>query len=686
MSIDKFKTILATNAFDQLTPYTQPHAWNDMSTPERELLGILFVKQGEHQITNGDSKVLESFELASQVAPDSPVVFYRQALVYAAQEQNIRCLLAAKKALEKTLHLDPTHFGAWHSLANVLVKIGLFNDDITYFYQADEKFHEAEHLAKHQHNPVDATLYWHWGVCWYHMGKHSGEAVDFFRALEKFRLAEQQGCDEGGFHNDYGNVLVDLALLVTNRKELFLEAIDHYLCFNRKSLKHYEGWLNLAFTYQRLFELTHLSDYFHEAKECFEMASELNPEEPLIWWRWGELLAKWGKFSQDIDWIHASFEKFERAAALDPDHPQILLRWGEAQMLSGAYLEDLDLLRDAKAKIKIALESVPQEASAWYIYGSCLYELGHYFHSEDYYYQAIDKFQFGLTLKSNHPLLIQGLASAYFSIGEISSSPSMLEKAIEFYARYAELGEPIPSQLLNDWGVCYMKLGEITGDQSSIEAAAEKFEQAINNRLEKNHEDIDSEWLYNYGCAMDFLGDFHEEPIYYEKAVQVLFHVIQIEPNFPHVRYNLALALLHLGELNDDIDVLYRSVEVFHDLVQHEPEDDMAWNEYGVALLTLAVLLKDPSHATQAQDLFAQAESKFLHAMALGNVAVYYNLACLYALTGNLSGALHYLEKGEQHDSLPHAEDVIHDEWLESLRHQPGFRALISRLLNKDED
>lgn len=687
MSIqEKFKTILANNSFEQLASYKEPTVWNSMSQDERELLGILFVKQGEHQLNQGDSGVLESFELASQVAPHSPAVFFRQALVYAAQGQNIRCLLAAAAALEKANELDPHLISAWHSWGNVLVRTGVFYDNASYFIQADEKFAEAERLTKNEGTPHTESFYWHWGVCWYHLGKHSGEAVDFFRSLEKFRLAEGEGCDIGEFHNDYGNVLVDLACLV-GREELFLEAAEHYEKATQLGPDNYEGWLNLACTYQRLYDFTGTREYFHKADECFERAADLNGDDATVWLRWAEIYAHAGKASHDIERIQASFEKFKRAESLEEHSPYVLLRWGEAETLAASYTENLELLRQAESKIRFALAALPQQPEAWYVYGMCLSEFGRYFADEDYYLQAIEKFKHGLEINKDHPLLLHGMALAHFAIGELKADAQNIELAVNYCNQVADLGARIYPQFLSDWGVALMKLGEMTNDRTHIEEAAEKFEQAISGRLDSlESDDIELEWLYNYGCALDFLGDFHDEPLYYEKSIQVLAHVLKLDPDYHHARYNLALALAHLGELNSDVDCFLHAIEQFHHVVQHDHEDELAWNDYGLALLNVAALTHDSTTQSEmSRNYYEQAESKLQQSIALGSQQAFYNLACLHALTNNPQTSIHYLEKAEQCDALPPIDDVIHDEWLDALRDQPAYRLFIGRLLNKKQ-
>lgn len=681
MSIEeKFKEILASQAFEKLAPYREPRTWKSMTRNECELLGILFVKQGEHQLKNGDSRVLESFELASKVASQSPVVFFRQALAYAGQGNNIRCLTAACTALEKAIGLDPSFSHAWHSWGNALVRMGIVYDDIAYFYQADEKFRQAELLSAQQNMRLD-TLLWHRAVCWFHIGKHSGEAGDFFQALEKFRLAESRGCSSGEFHNDFGNVLIDLAALL-DRNELFSEAAEHYKKFTELVPTQYEGWLNLACTCQRLYDFSHREEDFLEAERCFERAAALNSKDATVWFRWAEIYAQSGKTLRNMERLQDSFDKFERADVLEPENPLVLLRWGEAEMIAGSQLENIELLRNAQNKIAFAVESMPEDPDVWYLYGVCFTELGHYFETSQYYYQAIEKFKYGLSFEEDHCLLMHAIALAYFNIADLEDDQQMLEQALYLFEKI-EMDEHSLSSFLSDWGVALMKMGELTHQKHYVERAAEKFELAINDRLDKGQvETLELEWLYNYGCAMDFLGDFHEEGIYYEKAIQIFSHVRQLDPGHTSAKYRLALAFFHLGELNSDIENFHKAIELFHEIVLKEPEDELFLHDYGMALLHLA-LLTDASHIEDSKKLFEQAESRLLQAIALGSLQGFYTVACLYAITQNATAAMHYLERAEQSKTLPRYEDLLEDEWLDNLEDHPAFLAFLDKLRDK---
>lgn len=682
--VDTLKAILASSAFDRLSEFKEPALWETMTHDERELLGILFVKQGEKQLQQGDSSVLESFDIASRVAPHSPNIFFQQAVLFSTQGQNMRCLTAASEALRKATEIDPIYFNAWHAWGNVLMRLGLFNDSIDSFVQADEKFRQAEALLPLVDEKYAPHLYWHWGLCWYQMGKYSGEAVDFFRALEKFRQGEDI-IDAAEFYNDYGNALVGLATLI-GREEMYFEAIDQYEKATRASPLDFEGWHNLGITYQRLYLFSLSKEYFFKADEFFETAADKAPDNDLVWLRWGELYLTAGRTYRDIDRINAAIDKLSRADAIDPDNPYLALRWGEALMNAASYTEDLEKLREAESKIGSALKALPNIWEVWYIYGLCLYEYGRYFASIDYYLKAIERFEQGLRLRSACPSLLQGLAMTNLAIGELQGKKEYIERAAAYFSQAGEACGPLSPQLLSDWGIVLMKLGEMSHDKAHVELAATKFEEAINQRLElQEGEDVELEWLYNYGCAMDFLGDFHDEPIYYEKAVQVLSHVLKHDPEYIHARYNLALALTHLGELNCDIDCFHQSIEHLQIVLEHDTEDELAWNDLGMAFLNLAVLTNDDAQKDNSLFYFAQAEQKLLHAITLGSMPAFYNLACAYALTGRKDDAIHFLEKAEQADVLPYTDDVIHDEWLDNLRDHKAYRMFIARLLNKQE-
>jgi tetratricopeptide (TPR) repeat protein len=676
--------ILACEDFDRLMPYAESACWTAMSANERDLLAMLFTAQGERLLNDGAPNAFNNFEIASKISPKSKAILYRKAMAYATQKENIGCLNAACTAFQEVVTLEPNFFDAWVSWGNTLVRLGIFGET-NYFQEAHQKFLKAEACAAAINQAKLAETYWHWGVCWHFHGQQSGEACDFYMALEKYAQAAELGFNSVDFWNDYGDAVVELAGLI-GRKELLFEAVDIYKDAIRIDPNRYQSWFNLGCCFQRIFEYNHDEDFFTFANDSFARAEDLDEKAFELWLNWGQLFVDFGKCKHDIEHLQVSFEKFAKADACEPNHSVVLRHWGEALMLYGSYTEKGEVLREAEAKIVRSIEIHPEHPDSWYLYGCCLNELGRYFIEETFFVKAIEKYRYGISLDKNNPLFFYGMSLAYLSIGELSADSDMIEQAIQCYPRVLELGGQTYPQFWNDWGVALMKLAELTNDQKSVEAAIEKFECAINQHAQSNSKvACEVEWLYNYGCALDFLGDFTQNSSDYEKAVHVLAKALEQDPSYVHSRYNLALALSHLGELNDDIECFYKSIELFELLLADDAEDEMAWNHWGLTLLHLAQLIMDSLHPEQGLQLYEEAERKLTHAVALGCTEAFYNLACLHALRANYAVAMHYIERAEVSGALPGVEDLMHDEWLVGLRDTQNFQSFIALLSNKYE-
>src|SRR5262249_22157704 len=157
----------------------------------------------------------------------------------------------------------------------------------------------------------------------------------------------------------------------------------------------------------------------------------------------------------------------------------------------GTAQEDYVLLRQAEEKIVRSIELCPENSETWALHGNCLCELGRYFHDVQFYIKAIEKFQYGLSINRTDPMLWYGMAYAHFAIGDLNGDHQMLEKSTRCCARVIEFGGQGFPQFWVDWGVALMKYGEATNDKGYVEAALDKFVQAIS---QTDEESVDPEW------------------------------------------------------------------------------------------------------------------------------------------------------------------------------------------------
>lgn len=673
--------IQENQSFERLEAFKQASVWEGFAQEERVLLARLLVMQGAQQLSKGDYQVLESFEAANRISSNSPEILYQQGKILSSYKENIRYLTLACQSLMLAIQQDPTLFKVWYLRAQVLTDIGLFECEASHFMEARMNFEKAnEFLNSIAEDNQQAEFYWKWGFCVASLGSISGEPLDFHQAIEKYRLAFESGCRDSKFFNDFGRGFVDLGLLL-EKSEYFTEALKLFNQTVQQDSEIFEGWYNQGCCIQSLIEYGCHDKLLEQAEHAFSKAAAINPHCSQLWLKWGQLETTIGKVKHDSKKLEASLTKFDKAHQLERGHPQILSSWAETELFLGAQEERLDLIQAARTKILNSLEIQPEDSDVWYLYGSCLNELGRYFSNEDYYNQAIEKFQYGLSLSRNNPLLWYGLALAHFAIGELTEQQVSFENAVRYCSRVIESGGEGFAQFWNDWGIALMKLAELTQQASHVEMAIEKFERALKQPIQNiEGEDVDLEWVYNYGSAFDLLGDLTEEPSHFERAVQVLTQVLQLDPEYNQARYNLALALSHLGEALFDVEPYQKAIEHFQYLLEQDSEDEMIYLDFGMSLTNLAMLIHDSHHPERSQTLYRQAETHLMHACVLGNTQSFYQLAGLYSITGHYDHAMHYLERAQFFGMLPGIEDLLHDEWLEGLRLKPAFRQFINEL------
>ncbi|MCB1134742.1 MAG: hypothetical protein KDK78_00620, partial [Chlamydiia bacterium] len=440
----------------------------------------------------------------------------------------------------------------------------------------------------------------------------------------------------------------------------------------------FDNWLCYSCGLKSLFEWTSKDEYYLQAHEGFDRAARLNDDSSELWWRWGELLGYVGWMREDVSLLKQAAEKLACADLCESDHPGVLCLWGTVLMHSGALTERLSLLKQAEEKILRSVELDPENADTWCAYGSCLCELACYFGDDEYYLQALSRYQYALTLDPENPRLWQGMGQAQFAAGELQMDAAIMQRSLEAYAKAAELDGGRSPELWADWGVALMKLGDLLQDKDLIEASVQRFEQAIQLHCDGDHREV--HWLYHYGCALDILGDFQEGTNCYERAIQVLTHVLSLDPDHRAARHNLALAYFHLGEVVSDVACFQKALAELEQVVSLDEEDEVAWNDWGLTLLSLAQLVDDPPQEELSQQLREQAESKLTQACALGSIQAYYNLACLYSLTGRGEEAIDRLRRAKAHQALPPTEELLHDDWLETAREHPGFQEFLQEL------
>lgn len=676
----KLIEIKETGSFDQLGPLFESSTLEKMGSDERFLLSELLNLQGDKELAEGKAKCVHTFKKAAEIVNHSPSILFKQAMIFAKYSENFSCLNAAHQIFIQVLGKEPEWVEALYADTLVILRMGVFDGDPGYFFEANEQFKKIASLLPKRHEEFNlGEFYWKWARCLTIIARVAGEPHDFSQAIEKFQLAAENGINEAVFYNDYGDAYAELGNLLENRDH-FITALIYFEKALEAGTDNFRSFYNKATCLEKLYDFSPSIDLYHQANQCFQEASAINDNHPYLWYKWAQLVIDHAKFSRDLSQLEDGLEKIKTASFLDPEEPLFLKYWAEGLLFLGVQQENLEQICQAKEKIEKCCERMPKFADCWYLLGSCLNELGDYFEDESYYLMAMEKLRYGLSLNDKHPLLLYGMALAHFSYGEKVDDLYHVDQALHFCSRAFDCGEELFPQFWNDWGIFLMKYGEMNQDPQFMLQALEKFE-----RILKPYSDemplhrVQVEWVYNYGCAFDILGELSESEEYFEKAISIFLQLVELDPVNIRSRYSLALAYLHLAELVSSVEIYEKAIEHFEFLVEASHEDEAICIDYALALIGLGHLCVDDHQGVEDYyHYFQKAESLLFQAIGLGHLQANYHLAGLYALTGHESQALYYLEKAKYARALPPLEEILDDNWLEKIKDTPSFRKFLA--------
>jgi len=636
--------------------------------------------QGEMALLDGDLKrALSCFDAALKLDSTNSKLYYSQALslfAFGEGSGKEKVLLLASRKFKAASQFHPDHFDTWLVWGSLLLTLGIQTKAHHYFQEAKEKLAKAISLSEGQERDITSELQWNYGIACTHLAAHSGEASDWKEVMDAFQKAhDTEEKLPSKFWRDWGHAALQFAAY-SNDIRFYSKAIQYLKNAVSLETNSFASWKLLGESLEKLYLNTHDEDHFSQANDCFATAGQIEPQNDGLWLKWAQFLCQAARRAADGKRLRLAIEKCQRAFALNPKEPMIHAVWGEALALLGSYSERLDLIYDGQNKISQATELEGDEPDICYSEGTCLQALGHYFDECDYYYQAIEKFQEGISIDRTRHRLWHAIGWTYALLGDLENNRETLELSLRFYQKALDLNAS--TYYLFDYATALFKLGEMTNQQHLLEEASVQFERLLH--LQKNAVYLHPDWLFQYACTLDALGDFHEEEFYYQRAIEIFTHVLMIDPDLQHVHHSQALALSHLGELSSDVECFYRAIHHFRLAMKNDEENDAALLDWASALINIAQHSYDTAEAEQ---LYRDAEHKLQTALRLGNLQAYYHFACLYSLKGECEKGMFCLDKAMESKALVPMEELLQDEWMETLRSTSDFQRFLNELEQK---
>jgi tetratricopeptide (TPR) repeat protein len=635
-----------------------------------------FLTQGETLLLKGDFLGLKFCDLAEKLQPESVDLLYRIGLALSefGQSKYDRCLiLLSCKKFRQVLKKLPTHLHAAQALGSNLFFLGKEFDEY-HFYCEAKKVYEMLLLQSDLMSPeIYAEVLTDSCAILLEIGRHEQDQFEFQKGLELMEKALQlKAPHTADFWILYGHLAFELGDLINNQS-LYIKSVEFYKKALLLSPKNGEGWFHLALSLKHLYLNSHDEDHYAKANECFSSAVSLIPNDYDFWIEWAHLLLESGRRSKDSKRLIAAIEKCQKAHQINRIEFIHQTIWAEALAAKALIDDSIDELYTAELKINRLLEKEEIPAEVYIASGIILNALGTYFDDIDFNFQAIEKFQEGLKVDRKNANLWFLIAETFSLTGYLTEDVKMVEKAFFFFNK-ALFFKQQPEYYFA-FAKSYIKMGELSHQKTSLHLALYYFEQAFQRQTNVIY--TKPEWLFEYALALDLLGDKTEEAPYYQKAIEILNHVLIVDPQFKDVHHRLAVIYSHLAELELEKDHYLKSLFHFQIANKNDPENDTLLLDMALTLTNYADSLDDEP---KKMHLLKESEFKLFQSAKLGNIHAYYHIGGLYALTEDFPKAIQFLIKAKNLGSLPHINELIEDAWLENLKGYEPFENLISEI------
>ncbi|MFY7842413.1 MAG: hypothetical protein ACOVOR_00110 [Rhabdochlamydiaceae bacterium] len=579
-------------------------------------------------------------------------------------------LSEASKKLRLVFSTKPDYEDVAFTLGCVLLDIASQYHQSAILCEAIEKLEVAKINYKSSKLTKMPTILWKQAICYLRLADESKEPSDRQKAVNLLMESSRFFKDDNfPYWEDLVKAYLKLAQQ-TQKTDFCYEALS---VLGKQPLNS-TTWNYRGMALALLFELTEEEDLALQADECF-MNGQKNRFDFLVQKKWAYLLLQLGAITKKEKYVEAAIEKFSKLSLQNPENQQLLSSTGEAMALKGLILNDLKLIREGENLCASMAEKQTKNPLAWLSWGISLSHLGLYFNEIDYHFQAIEKFQQGLSLNRKEHVLWHKMAVAYTNLAIKLEDLDLFSKGVKFHEKAIFL-HPI-SRYQIDYAFCLSHLGLFSKDKKILERAIVYFERGFNKK--KNIILYETSPLFQYALTIDGIGEFYEEESIYRKAVDILLEIFEMDPDFPHLKYQIALVHSHLADVTACEEDFYKSIHYYKLALKKSEENDQILVDYGVVLISLSQVLNEE----KSSSLLMEAEHKLSLAVKLGNLQALYYLACLYAILKNEHKSLWFLKKSHSYQSLPEIEDLIEDEWLENIKDAPSFNLFLRDIKNQ---
>jgi Tfp pilus assembly protein PilF len=525
--------------------------------------------------------------------------------------------------------------------------------------------------------------------------KSSAEADTLFaEAGKKYEAALKIKPDKHEALNNWGVALADQANAKSgvDADALFAEAGKKYeAALKIKPDKHeaLNNWGIALADQARTKSGAEADALFAEAGKKYEATLKIKPDKHEAIRSWGIALANQArtKSGAEADALFAEAgKKYEAALKIKPDYHEALRSWGialadQARAKSGAEADAL--FAEAGKKYEAALKIKPDYHEALNNWGIALADRAKAMsgaEADALFAEAGKKYEAVLKIKPDYH-------EALNNWGIALSDQAKTKSGVDADALFAEAGKKYEAALkikpdyhvgLRNWGIA---LSDQAKTKSGAEAdalfaeAGRKCEAAL--KIKPDYHDALNSWgialadraKTKSGAEADAL--FAEAGKKYEAA-------LKIKPDYHDALNNWGIALSDQAKTKSgaEADALFAEAgKKYEAALKIKPDYHEALNSWGVTFSDQAKTRR----GAEADSLFEKAEEMLRRGERSKPGSCAYNLACMAALRRRPAEAKKWLDVVLTHDTVSR-KDLTSDKDLDSIREEPWFREMLSRV------
>jgi tetratricopeptide (TPR) repeat protein len=342
------------------------------------------------------------------------------------------------------------------------------------------------------------------------------------------------------------------------------------------------------------------------ASKNFKIAVSLDSEIFDFWWAWGNVLLVLGSQKNEYHYFLEAKKKYKHAIGLSQNQTEDILSelyWDYALIFmhiaqhSG---EAIDLKKAIEALHKSLIYQKDPSSSFWNDLGNAYLKMGLLINENNLYLQAIDYFKIATQKSKKYIDAWSCIAQAYTQLYINTLDEDYFSLANNHYEISLEIN-PLDADLWLCWANLLGESGRLNKDTKKLRASIEKCIRA--KRRNKNINEIIGQWVE----SLALLGAYTNRLDLIIEAENKIMKAIDLYSNESDLWYSYGICMAAFAIYYDDIDYDYFAIEKFQIGLSLDRTNSELWTELASTHSRLGKELEDINMLERSVKFFTKA-------------------------------------------------------------------------------